>query len=617
MEFKEFTVRREQIEKQSVARQKEFYEQIVRNKYDKTEVRVHACFYYGQLFYQEGNFRKTIDIIEPIVVDYQSYPYTTKLLSCFNLMGVATHCEAEYNVSRFFYETALHIAMENDETYYYAFEYNNIALTYIEEAQYDEAIRYLKLAEDALQACDEDMGAYVYINKSIALRKQGHLTAASEAFETATGQYRAGEVIPDDVARSATTLYYRLGQTEKYEQYKDQVLQKLDVMHAAEFMEACRELFTCGMDAGDEKLLVHILQSMQQYMEKHPEEIIVGLVFAGLKYSYAEYKADTQAILAALKLENTYKDQIIAHAKESREKTIKQYMEIHAEIMELEQDALTGFKNRKAYYKDIAVIEHNDNMRKRPVGVVFADVNGLKKINDSKGHEAGDELIAAVAGKIREAFPKDSWYRFGGDEFLILSFDKKEAVFQQKLKKLAGIWDDGCSASIGSVWLTQATDIEQNVSRADALMYRDKSLYYAMKVHDRRTHAYTDTEESLKKIEAASELLPGGFFVYYADEKEQLITYNQEILKIYECQTEEEFLELTGNSFKGMVYPDDLSIVETDISGQISQERDIDRVQYRIICKDGSVKKVLDCGRFVHTELYGDVYYVFMNEISE
>lgn len=66
-----------------------------------------------------------------------------------------------------------------------------------------------------------------------------------------------------------------------------------------------------------------------------------------------------------------------------------------------------------------------------------------------------------------------------------------------------------------------------------------------------------------------------------------------------------------------MVHPEDLDIVEHDISKQIKKERDIDRVKYRIRCKDGTVKKVLDYGRFVHTEMYGDVYYVFMNDITE
>lgn len=53
-------------------------------------------------------------------------------------------------------------------------------------------------------------------------------------------------------------------------------------------------------------------------------------------------------------------------------------------------------------------------------------MNGLKKINDSLGHEAGDKLIASVANTITEIFPEARRYRFGGDEFVILSFDKNE-----------------------------------------------------------------------------------------------------------------------------------------------------------------------------------------------
>ena len=57
------------------------------------------------------------------------------------------------------------------KNYYYAFEYNNIALTYIEEQNYEEALKSLALAEDVLKDCDEEMGAYIYINKSISLQK--------------------------------------------------------------------------------------------------------------------------------------------------------------------------------------------------------------------------------------------------------------------------------------------------------------------------------------------------------------------------------------------------------------------------------------------------------------
>ena len=54
-----------------------------------------------------------------------------------------------------------------------------------------------------------------------------------------------------------------------------------------------------------------------------------------------------------------------------------------------------------------------------------------------------------------------------------------------------------------------------------------------------------------------------------------------------------------------------------DLREKKAGEKDIDRVKYRIICKDGTVKKVLDYGRSVHTEMYGEVYYVVMNDITE
>lgn len=57
--------------------------------------------------------------------------------------------------------------------------------------------------------------------------------------------------------------------------------------------------------------------------------------------------------------------------------------------------------------------------------------------------------------------------------------------------------------------------------------------------------------------------------------------------------------------------------MESDISAHIKGENDIDCVKYRIVCKDGTEKSVLDYGRFVHTEMYGDVYYVFMNDITQ
>lgn len=156
-------------------------------------------------------------------------------------------------------------------------------------------------------------------------------------------------------------------------------------------------------------------------------------------------------------------------------------------ISELEMDALTGFKTRRAYYRDIEAMEKDHTKEMQAAGLVFADINGLKRVNDRVGHEAGDELIASVAKQIAEVFPEANKYRIGGDEFVLVSFDDSEETFNTKLKRLKKNWKDDFSAAIGSVWVESTKELEKNISIADKMMYRDKSSYYENRMHERLT----------------------------------------------------------------------------------------------------------------------------------
>ena len=112
--------------------------------------------------------------------------------------------------------------------------------------------------------------------------------------------------------------------------------------------------------------------------------------------------------------------------------------------------------------------------------------------------------------------------------------------------------------------------------------------------------------------------MPGGFFIYHADDKEQIIYVNQALLRIFQCETAEEFRRLTGNSFKGMVHPEDLAPVEESIRKQIAQSKyDLDYVEYRIIRRDGEIRWIEDYGHFVRSEIVGDVFYVFLVDATE
>ncbi len=125
-------------------------------------------------------------------------------------------------------------------------------------------------------------------------------------------------------------------------------------------------------------------------------------------------------------------------------------------------------------------------------------------------------------------------------------------------------------------------------------------------------------EKTLPIVRRISDRMPGGFFIYHADGDEELIFTNNALLRIFGCDTLKEFKELTGYTFPGMVHPEDLETVQRSIANQIANSRyDLDYVEYRIIQKDGSVRWVEDYGHFVHTQIYGDIFYVFIDDATE
>ena len=136
---------------------------------------------------------------------------------------------------------------------------------------------------------------------------------------------------------------------------------------------------------------------------------------------------------------------------------------------------------------------------------------------------------------------------------------------------------------------------------------------------DRKKQMDFDIDEStLPYVEKIADRMPGGFFIYHADNGEELIYFNQSMMRIFGCETREEFLELTHNSFKGIVHPGDLEEVERSIKEQISNNQyDMDYVEYRIIKKDGTIRWVEDYGHFTHSDIYGDVFYVFIEDATE
>ena len=155
------------------------------------------------------------------------------------------------------------------------------------------------------------------------------------------------------------------------------------------------------------------------------------------------------------------------------------------------RDALTGVWNKNAYYTKISELSNQ-----QAYAVAVFDMNGLKGINDSFGHECGDIAILDAVMALKTAFGKENLYRIGGDEFIaivedadktkmgncFLRLDEEIGQINQKEQK----YQRELSLSKGFAVFDDSKDKEytDTFRRADEKMYEDKAEYY--KTHDRR-----------------------------------------------------------------------------------------------------------------------------------
>jgi diguanylate cyclase (GGDEF)-like protein len=156
-------------------------------------------------------------------------------------------------------------------------------------------------------------------------------------------------------------------------------------------------------------------------------------------------------------------------------------------------DKLTGILNRRAYDEDLMQIRERKSLEN--ISVVAFDVNGLKQMNDSMGHAAGDELIRVSAKLIQKTFePYGKCYRTGGDEFAAIldqpveNMDALAESFEETLSGWKGEYVKQIHVSYGIIRACDHADasIDELLFLADEQMYRKKREYYQRTGNDRR-----------------------------------------------------------------------------------------------------------------------------------
>jgi diguanylate cyclase (GGDEF)-like protein len=138
-----------------------------------------------------------------------------------------------------------------------------------------------------------------------------------------------------------------------------------------------------------------------------------------------------------------------------------------------ETDPLTGVVNRAGFRRQAEHVIAAAARRNQPVALVLCDIDGLKQVNDARGHAAGDALIIGIVNGWRDALRgNDVLARLGGDEFAVLLPDTTEEGATALVERLRAATDNAFSAGVAT-W-SPGTSLEALIAEADATMYAAK-----------------------------------------------------------------------------------------------------------------------------------------------
>ncbi|MEW5829724.1 MAG: GGDEF domain-containing protein [Chloroflexota bacterium] len=153
-------------------------------------------------------------------------------------------------------------------------------------------------------------------------------------------------------------------------------------------------------------------------------------------------------------------------------------------------DVLTGLYNR-AFFEDALL--KLEKIRRDPVSIIIADLDGLKHTNDTLGHQAGDNLIRRAAEVFKASFEGEHvTARIGGDEFVVILPDTDERVAREALDRIRSMVDlnnkyyrePQLSISLGVATSQADIPLEKVISQADDAMYARKHAYFHRRKDD-------------------------------------------------------------------------------------------------------------------------------------
>jgi diguanylate cyclase (GGDEF)-like protein len=166
---------------------------------------------------------------------------------------------------------------------------------------------------------------------------------------------------------------------------------------------------------------------------------------------------------------------LLSSVLEADTAAVRSARELERAVSEAETDTLTGLLNRRGWERWLAREEDRFRRFGDPASVVMMDLDGLKRVNDTEGHDAGDTYLRRTADTLRSVTRRgDPLARLGGDEFAMVATVGPDDV-GPLVARLQGALDAaGTPCSMGVAPVGVASGFAEAIAAADAAMYGDK-----------------------------------------------------------------------------------------------------------------------------------------------
>ena len=309
---------------------------------------------------------------------------------------------------------------------------------------------------------------------------------------------------------------------------------------------------------------------------------------------------------------------------ENREEVVKKEKE-HLEALKAanetaRRDSLTGTRNKTAYLefeKDLQ--KQIDEKTAEPFGIIVYDLNDLKLINDTQGHNAGDEYIKTSCSFICRVFAHSPVFRNGGDEFVVIlrgqDYMNREdliSMFKKQIEENIRVGSGAIVAmGMAEYQISQDTKIDDIFHRADGRMYEDKARLKELKLL-RETRSMkeaasdnTITEDRRKILDTlfkSYDIVSEGTYVYLCDMRYDFSRWSKNAVDTYGLPSE--YMYGAGDIWENCIHPDDREAYHKGIEEIFSGNSFGHDMQYRARRPDGNYD-VCTCRGVVIRDLLG------------